>query len=145
MSAHLTAGRCWPCQGKRSRPIVYQWRAGRGRRLFNAYCPKCQNELSQTVVSTMKNPVIMTSSPWFAPRGWEPLTRIAKFARERIKAAEADGLEIGDGDVVDLIADQAPGLPLDTIREALVVAGLSQRFPNATHPRMMHGRRPKED
>lgn len=60
-----------------------------------------------------------------------PLTALAKFCRERIEAAEADGLEIGNGDVVDLIADNSDA-PLQTIREALVVAGYTQRFPKAT-------------
>ena len=60
-----------------------------------------------------------------------PLTALATFCRERIEAAEADGLEIGGGDVVDLIADNSDA-PLQTIREALVVAGYAQRFPNAT-------------
>ena len=60
-----------------------------------------------------------------------PLTDLARFCRERIEAAEADGLEITDGDVVDLIADNSDA-PLQTIREALVVAGYSSRFPRAT-------------
>lgn len=61
-----------------------------------------------------------------------PLTDLARFCRERIEAAEHDGLEINDGDVVDLIADNSDA-PLDTIRGALVVAGYAPRFPNATH------------
>lgn len=60
-----------------------------------------------------------------------PLTELAKFCGERIRAAELDGLEISDGDVVDLIADNSDA-PLQTIREALVVAGYSARFPRAT-------------
>ena len=62
-----------------------------------------------------------------------PLTALATFCRERIEAAEADGLEISNGDVVDLIADHSDA-PLQTIREALVVAGYASRFPRATHP-----------
>ncbi len=61
-----------------------------------------------------------------------PLTALATFCRERIEAAEHDGLEITDGDVVDLIADHTDA-PLDTIRDALVVAGYASRFPRATH------------
>ena len=60
-----------------------------------------------------------------------PLTELATFCRERIVDAENDGLEITDGDVVDLIADNSDA-PLQTIREALVVAGYSHRFPSAT-------------
>lgn len=56
---------------------------------------------------------------------------LAKFCRKRIAMAEADGLEISDGDVVDLIADNS-NAPLADIRSALVVAGLSHRFPRAT-------------
>jgi len=63
-----------------------------------------------------------------------PLTELATFCRERIEAAEADGLEISDGDVVDLIADNSDA-PLETIRAALVVAGYAPRFPNATRGR----------
>lgn len=60
-----------------------------------------------------------------------PLTKLATFCRERIEAAEADGLEIDEGNVVDLIADNSDA-PLQTIREALIVAGYSSRFPRAT-------------
>ena len=60
-----------------------------------------------------------------------PLTSLATFCRERIEAAEADGLEISDGDVVDLVADNSDA-PLELIRAALVVAGYAQRFPKAT-------------
>ncbi len=66
------------------------------------------------------------------------LLAIAADCRRIIEAAEADGLTIGDGDVVDLIADNTPHA-LQTIREALVVAGYAPRFPRATHPRSQHG------
>jgi hypothetical protein len=60
------------------------------------------------------------------------LTTIAEQCRAIIKSAESAGLQIDDGNVLDLCADNLPRLPLDTIRDALVVAGLAARFPNAT-------------
>lgn len=59
-----------------------------------------------------------------------PLVDIAKFCRERIESARADGVEIDNGNVVDLIADNS-NVPLDTIRHALVVAGYGQVFQEA--------------
>jgi hypothetical protein len=67
-----------------------------------------------------------------------PLIELAKFCLECINDAEKDGVKIDDGNVVDLIADNSDA-PLVTIREALVVAGLSHQFPNATSCRMRDG------
>jgi hypothetical protein len=60
------------------------------------------------------------------------LTDIAAYARTLIDAATRDGLSIDDGNVIDLLADNIPRVPLDTFRHALVVAGYSARFPRAT-------------
>jgi hypothetical protein len=59
------------------------------------------------------------------------LVEIAEVARKLIEAAERDGLTIDDGNVVDLLADNIQTIPLDTLREALIVAGYSARFPRA--------------
>lgn len=73
----------------------------------------------------------MTSA---AARCWSlaSLVAIAGEARGIIAAAEADGVAIDDGNVVDLLADHLTRVPLDTLRDALVVAGLAARFPRAT-------------
>lgn len=60
------------------------------------------------------------------------LVGIAAEARAIIGRAEADGVEVNDGNVVDLLADNIEHAPLDTLRDALVVAGLAHRFPRAT-------------
>ena len=67
------------------------------------------------------------------------LNQLASYCRRVVMAADVDGVEIDDGSVVDLCADQCatgnwPYLqpPLDDIRDALVVAGLAPRFPKAT-------------
>ena len=60
-----------------------------------------------------------------------PLIELAHFCLCRIEAAELDGVKIDDNNVVDLIADNSDA-PLFDIRCALVVAGLSPRFPRAT-------------
>lgn len=55
--------------------------------------------------------------------------------RAIIAKAEADGLTIDDGNVVDLIADNITNVAtvtLDEIRAMLVTAGLAKRFPRAT-------------
>lgn len=59
------------------------------------------------------------------------LTDIATRARQIIDAAEHDGLTIDDGNVVDLLANNIPRVPLNDLRSALVVAGLAARFPRA--------------
>lgn len=60
-----------------------------------------------------------------------PLADLDDFCRQTIEAAEAAGLVIDDGNVVDLIADNC-NASLRDIREALVYAGFAQRFPQAT-------------
>lgn len=61
---------------------------------------------------------------------------LAARVREIVAAAEADGVALDDGNVVDLLADQLaeqmPRVPLDELRAALVAAGLAPRFPKAT-------------
>lgn len=58
---------------------------------------------------------------------------IAAQVRPIIEAAERDGVEIHDGNVVDLLADNVePIVSLADIRVAITVAGLAPRFPNAT-------------
>jgi hypothetical protein len=69
--AKLTSGRCRHCQGQKMHAIVYQWKAGKGRRLFNAICPRCNNELEQTCVPNMKTKIIMQAEPKFIPRSWD--------------------------------------------------------------------------
>jgi hypothetical protein len=56
---------------------------------------------------------------------------LARFCKDRIEAAERDGVAIDDGNVVDLIADNSDA-DLTDIRMALVSAGLAMRFGNAT-------------
>lgn len=51
--------------------------------------------------------------------------------RAIIAKAEAAGLTIDDGNVVDLIADNLP-ITLKEIRELLVIEGFAKRFPKAT-------------
>ena len=67
------------------------------------------------------------------------LIDLAEYCRKAVIAADSVYLEIDDGSIVDLCADQcATGNwpyhqpPLDDIRDALVVAGLAPRFPKAT-------------
>jgi hypothetical protein len=60
----------------------------------------------------------------------DTLIEIARKARELIQSAEASGLEVDEGNVVDLIADNVDA-SLDDIRAALVVAGYGDRFPRA--------------
>lgn len=74
----------------------------------------------------------------------EQLDEIARTCRTLISFAERDGVEINDGNVVDLIADNLTHLPLDTIRDALVVAGLAHRFPRATSQHRGTARLPHE-
>ncbi|RIL03112.1 MAG: hypothetical protein DCC71_15385 [Proteobacteria bacterium] len=56
---------------------------------------------------------------------------LRKRVREIVAAAEADGVALDDGNVVDLLADQMPRVPLAELRAALVDAGLAPRFPKA--------------
>ena len=67
----LTSGRCNHCQRGNQIPLVYQWKAGKGRRLFNAYCPRCDNLLDQTCVSNMKRVHVFDREPVFKLREWE--------------------------------------------------------------------------
>lgn len=60
------------------------------------------------------------------------LVNIAQSCRALVERADQAGIRLDDGNVVDLIADSLTELPLDTIRDALVVAGLAPRFPKAT-------------
>ena len=59
------------------------------------------------------------------------LIDIANNVRPIIEAAEADGLKINNGNVIDLLADNIPGVSLFDLRCALVVAGYSPRFSRA--------------
>lgn len=60
------------------------------------------------------------------------LDSLATFCKQTIeREAELDGLEIDDGNVVDLIADNSDATLVD-IRQALVLAGYAKRFPKAT-------------
>ncbi len=63
------------------------------------------------------------------------LLDIAMQARGTIAAADMAGLMINDSNVIDLLADNIPDVPLNTLRDALVVAGLSPRFIVATRHR----------
>jgi hypothetical protein len=58
------------------------------------------------------------------------LKQLSNRCRSVIERAEADGVQIDDGNVVDLIADNVR-VPLGFIRQALSYAGYSSRFPNA--------------
>ena len=67
------------------------------------------------------------------------LTDIATRASALIAAAEADGVVIDDGNVIDLLADNITRASLDDLRCALVVAGYAQRFPRATSRNLREG------
>ena len=67
------------------------------------------------------------------------LSQLADYCKVCVDKADADGVELDDGNIVDLCADRcADGNwpyfqpPLDDIRSALIVAGLAPRFPIAT-------------
>lgn len=61
------------------------------------------------------------------------LVAVARRCRSIIRRADNAGLVINDGNVVDLCADNLPSrVSLNDIRDALVTAGLSARFPRAT-------------
>lgn len=83
----------------------------------------------------------MTNNEFFRMENHVYLIDLANFCKRKIAAAEKDGLIIDDGTVVDFIADNS-NAPLATIRSALVVAGLRDRFPfacreaNHTGPRL---------
>lgn len=70
------------------------------------------------------------------------LVDIAEKCDQYIKAAEAAGVEIDNGNVVDLCADQSSceyeegGFSLSDIRTALIVAGYGERFLEATRERL---------
>lgn len=74
------------------------------------------------------------------------LTEIADKCDQYIKAAEADGVVIDDGNVVDLCADQScmegDCFALSVIREALVVAGYGERFVKSTRQAVVHQTNP---
>ena len=61
------------------------------------------------------------------------IEELATQAKKIIARAEKAGVEIDDGNVVDLIADNSNASLID-IRTALVVASLASRFPKATSP-----------
>ena len=63
------------------------------------------------------------------------LAEYAPLVRDIIARAEADGLTIDDGNVVDLLADNLNDLSISQIRLALIVAGLAARFPRASRSR----------
>lgn len=65
------------------------------------------------------------------------LVDVARECRAILEGAESAGVIIDDGNIVDLIADHLTTIPLDCIRDALVIAGLATRFPEAT--RRHHG------
>lgn len=68
------------------------------------------------------------------------LTDIAMQVRAVITAAEADGLTIDDGNVIDLLANNISAhVSISDLRSALVVAGLAARFPHATRPQLRCG------
>jgi len=60
------------------------------------------------------------------------LTALATACRRVIARADAAGIAVTDGNVVDLCADNIEHVSLNDIRDALVVAGLAARFPRAT-------------
>lgn len=64
------------------------------------------------------------------------LIDIAKEARVIIDRARAAGVTVDDGNVVDLLADNMPSVPLDTFRYALAIAGAGNHFPRAERRRL---------
>lgn len=66
------------------------------------------------------------------------MTPLVDLCRQIVEQADAAGVELDDGNVVDLCVDQlamrgiAP--PLTDIRSALAESGLDSRFPRATLP-----------
>jgi hypothetical protein len=64
------------------------------------------------------------------------LVDLAEDARRIINAAEAAGVSIDDGNVIDLVPDNTDA-SLSDIRDALIIGGLAPRFPHATRPRQL--------
>ncbi len=69
--------------------------------------------------------------------GETPFRALIQSCKDIIVKAEADGVQITDGNVVDLIADNTEGYSLNEIRGALERAGFAERFPTAVKQRPM--------
>jgi len=63
------------------------------------------------------------------------LMDVARECAAIIRRAEADGVVIDDGNVIDLLADNLTRVSLADLRSALAVSGLGARFPRATSVR----------
>lgn len=61
----------------------------------------------------------------------KPLIQIATEVRRIIERADSADIALDDGNIIDLLADNLESEPLDTLRDALVVAGMGSRFPHA--------------
>jgi hypothetical protein len=61
------------------------------------------------------------------------LTEVADKCRRIIERADAAGISLDDGNIVDLLADNIELVSLNDLRDALVVCGHGARFPRATY------------
>jgi hypothetical protein len=62
------------------------------------------------------------------------LARNAMFFRALIDSADKAGEIINDNTIINFIAGRYQRMPLNDIRDTLIVAGFTQRFPNACAP-----------
>ena len=64
-----THGRCKQCERRTGMPTVYRWKGSAGRRLKDAYCPRCTDGfgvgLHQTTVALLKTVLIVDEDPYF--------------------------------------------------------------------------------
>lgn len=60
------------------------------------------------------------------------LTDVAADVRAVIDRADAAGITLDDGNVIDLLADNIEHVSLRDLRDALVISGHGARFPRAT-------------
>lgn len=63
------------------------------------------------------------------------LMDIAKRIQIIIDRADAAGVVVDDGNVIDLLADNIAIVPIEDLRAALVCSGHGSRFPKATQGR----------
>jgi hypothetical protein len=68
------------------------------------------------------------------------LIEIARECEAVIDRAEAAGVTIDDGNVIDLLADNLEREPLRTLQDALVITRHGARFPRATGGRRIYTR-----
>ena len=67
----LTTGKCPKCSKRFKRIVAYQWKAGHGRRLYNARCNTCMTRLDQTCLPNAKNFILRPNDPILQLRSWQ--------------------------------------------------------------------------